>query len=31
VTSAPSGLVRRGEVYLINLNPTRGREIRKIS
>ena len=29
MTSAPSGPVRRGEVYLINLNPTRGREIRK--
>lgn len=24
-----SGAIRRGEVYLVSLNPTRGREIRK--
>ncbi len=26
---SPAGVVRRGEVYLVPLNPTRGREIRK--
>ncbi len=26
---SPPGAVRRGEVYLVPLNPTRGREIRK--